>query len=453
VRKLRWSDSEPDDPSTPIDWRVAALILATLFLNFPFWMRCNLRLWGPGPIPLNAGFILAGTLLMTALFFVGPALATQAARRPLLRVAEDSLGSIPTFGLRLCCMWFLVCWMAAVIALPASWLLQFMLRRDVSLTESGLVAGGVLALAFVTGLQTPTVRAKLALFTNKLGIAILVAALIRARDGWPAISQGFQGWSYAGSLISHEWYGLADLCFYVAPLAFLAADFGYRSRGRRHVATIASLGLILPLFGSLFVVGVIDIATKASPLYRPSLEPNVAMALWSDVASSALPGYMILTSITVFGALRFGAKALSDSAVPVAAGRRVRWAMLAAFILAIAWVSIQDWQRVSVPLEWSATCLVVASAVLTADFVTRGWRVEQARRIDWVGTSALLAGLTAALYLPKWIVGADTDQWWHPRLLPSYGVGFAVCLMGRTVQRLRPGGQAGPKWVPRPVLQ
>ena len=151
----------------------------------------------------------------------------------------------------------------------------------------------------------------------------------------------------------------------------------------------------------------------------------------------------MLTSITVFGALRFGAKALAESALPMKVGKRVRWAVLAAFIPAIAWVSIQDWEKVSVSLEWSATCLAVASAVLTTDFATRGWRIEQARRIDWVGTSALLAGCTATLYLPRWILGTNPNGW-HPGLLPSYGVGFAVCLIGRTAQRLcrrdRPGG-------------
>jgi hypothetical protein len=441
VRKLRWSEAEPDDPSTPIDWRIAALILATLFLNFPFWFRYNLCLCVPGPIIRSAGLLLAGALLMAVLFFLGPALATQAARRPLLRVAEDSLGSIPASGLRLCCVWFLVCWMATVIELPVSWMLPRALGRDVSSFESGLVAGGILVLCFVTGLRTLPVRAKLALFTNKLGIAILLAALIRVRDGWPAIWQGFRG-SYAGSLISLEWSGLAMLSFYVAPLAFLAADFGCRSRGRKQVDTLAVLGLALPLFGTLFAVAVIDVATASSGSYQPSTEPNVAMALWAHMAGSALPGRIMLTSITVFGALRFGALELAESVLPVAVGKRVRWAVLAAFIPAIAWLSIQNWQKVSVPLEWSATCLAVASAVLTADFATSKWRVEQVRRIDWVGTTALLAGLTAALYLPKWIVGSDADGW-HPRLLPSYGVGFVVCLIGRTVQRLRRGDRPG----------
>jgi len=51
---------------------------------------------------------------------------------------------------------------------------------------------------------------------------------------------------------------------------------------------------------------------------------------------------------------------------------------------------------------------------------------------------ALLAGLATPLYVPGWIVGADDNQWWHAWLLPSYGVGFLVCLLGRTVRRLSP---------------
>ena len=347
VRKLRWPDAVADDPTTPIDWRVAALILATLFLNFPFWLRCGPALWVPGPMIRSAGLLLAEALLITVFFFLGPALATQATRRPLKRIAEDSLGSIPALGLRLCCVWFLVCWMATVIELPVGWMLPRILRRDVSSIESGLVAGGILVLSFVTGLQTLPVRAKLALFTNKLGIAILLAALIRVRDGWPAIWQGFRG-SYAGSLISLEWNGLAMLSFYVAPLAFLAADFGYRCRGRKQVDNLAVLGLALPLFGTLLMIAIIDVATASSEAYQPSVEPNVAMALWTHIAGSALPGRIMLTSVTVFGALRFGAKALAESALPKKVGKGVRWAVLTAFIPAIAWVSIQGWEKVTV---------------------------------------------------------------------------------------------------------
>jgi hypothetical protein len=57
------------------------------------------------------------------------------------------------------------------------------------------------------------------------------------------------------------------------------------------------------------------------------------------------------------------------------------------------------------------------------------------RRFDWIGVTALIAGLATPLYIPNWIVGADDNPWWHPWLLPSYAIGFLVCLLGRAVQR------------------
>jgi hypothetical protein len=44
VRRILWFDPDTDDPSTPIDWPAAALILATLFMNFSFWMLCGIVL-------------------------------------------------------------------------------------------------------------------------------------------------------------------------------------------------------------------------------------------------------------------------------------------------------------------------------------------------------------------------------------------------------------------------
>ena len=110
VRRIRWYDPESDDPSTPVDWPVASLILATLFLNFYFMN--GVGLWQFCPLPLYALFVGAVALLVTTLFFMGPALATHAAGRPLFLVIADSLGSIPAFGLHLCCVLYLVLWIA-----------------------------------------------------------------------------------------------------------------------------------------------------------------------------------------------------------------------------------------------------------------------------------------------------------------------------------------------------
>jgi drug/metabolite transporter (DMT)-like permease len=147
---------------------------------------------------------------------------------------------------------------------------------------------------------------------------------------------------------------------------------------------------------------------------------------------------MMLTAITTFGVARFGAKALAESTSMLAPGRRARWVVLGCGLLVIAWLSVQDAPDFLLPFEWSVTGLAVASAVLTADYVAVATRVENVRRVDWTATIALLAGWTATLYMPKWIAGTDADQWWHPRLLPSYAVGFLVCLLGRIIQKQFP---------------
>jgi hypothetical protein len=82
VHRIRWFDPESDDPATPVDWPVPALILATLFLNILFWEAHGLSLWPFRPLPLYLLLLGAVALLVTALFFMGPSLATQAARLP-----------------------------------------------------------------------------------------------------------------------------------------------------------------------------------------------------------------------------------------------------------------------------------------------------------------------------------------------------------------------------------
>jgi hypothetical protein len=108
VLRLRWFDAEPYDLSAPIDLRFAALIIATLFLNFPFWILNSADLRMSGSLSLYAVQVGVLSLLITALFFVGPALAAQAAKRPLLGVVENSLGSVPAYGVRFCCV--CSCW-------------------------------------------------------------------------------------------------------------------------------------------------------------------------------------------------------------------------------------------------------------------------------------------------------------------------------------------------------
>jgi hypothetical protein len=100
IRRLRWFDPETDAPATPVDWRWAALITATLFLNFEFCERHGLDLVDFGNLPVDAAVLAAGSVLLTALFFLGPAMAAHASNRPLLGLMENSFGSIPALLLR-----------------------------------------------------------------------------------------------------------------------------------------------------------------------------------------------------------------------------------------------------------------------------------------------------------------------------------------------------------------
>ena len=189
--RLRWSDPEPNDPTVPVDWRYAALIIATLFLNFSFCMNYGLVLSSFGSLPVVAVVLGAGALLLMALFFIGPAMAAQAAQRRVFGLIEDSFGSIPALVLRVCAVVFLALWIAGLVAVPMLWALARVPERETSLFKTILIAIGILVFLFSTGLQNIRTSARLALFTNKLCISILIAAFIRVHDGWAAIPAGF----------------------------------------------------------------------------------------------------------------------------------------------------------------------------------------------------------------------------------------------------------------------
>jgi hypothetical protein len=298
------------------------------------------------------------------------------------------------------------------------------LPQDVSAIKPAVIAVCALAFLLLTGLQSIRTTAELALFSNKLGLAILIAALIRVHRGWPSMIAG-SPFSSTFSEAHWIWLDLSQLAFALAPLAFLAGNFGYRSQGRRPVVITAIMGIALPLSITVLLVGIIDVATLRSGFYVPSLEPTVAMALWSHAASSALPPRMLLAAITAFGAARFGIRALVESA---SIGRLQSWRVLALFAClgcAVARYSADPFnQTLDRPFDLLTSLLAVTSAVVTADLVTRFWRVAQTRRLDWIGVGAVSAGLATALYLST---GNES-------LLPSYATASLACILGRSVQ-------------------
>jgi hypothetical protein len=231
-------------------------------------------------------------------------------------------------------------------------------------------------------------------------------------------------------------------------LVFLAADFGYRIDGRMELAMAGGFGLVLPFFGTMLLVGIIGLATHASSYYQPSLEPTIAMALWSKAANSALPGRMMIAAITMFGAGRFGIKALTNLVAAPALGRCPLQVLLACLCGAIVWCSLHPFDaNLSISSNTSAVFLMVTAAILTGDFVNRRSRPDKLCRIDWVASSALATGL-ATFFLVRFCV---SDAWWEPGLLPSYVVAFVTCVAGRELQRRFKGTRAQP--LPTPQAQ
>jgi len=131
------------------------LIIATLFLNFPFWILNSVDLPMSGSLPLYAVQVGVVSLLIATLFFVGPALAAQAAKRD---VVENSLGSFPAYGVRFCRVLFLLAWTAKLIAWAELWPLHIMRPQGWSPIESGAIGIGVMGLVSTYPVWNRTLR-------------------------------------------------------------------------------------------------------------------------------------------------------------------------------------------------------------------------------------------------------------------------------------------------------
>lgn len=88
---------------------------------------------------------------------------------------------------------------------------------------------------------------------------------------------------------SDVWHGISVLTFYIAPLALLAAAYPGRLHTPKEVLLVGPMGIALPLCEILLLVGMIVVATPASPFNTPSLAPNIAMALWKRLRRVRCP--------------------------------------------------------------------------------------------------------------------------------------------------------------------
>ncbi len=424
MTRLRWSDRSPEDSSSSPGWWLPSIVLATLFLNFPFWYVFERSLPLSGPPLMYFGVLGGIALLFVTLFYLGPALAMQSSKRSLYGLAEFSFGSILAVGFRLCCAFYLVIWLTYSVQTIALFLYQWPYRRDPTRVGSGLVAAAITLLLFATALQGLRTSAKLAWFTNKLSIAILTAAFIRVHAGWQTSWDAL--FHSTGLLEAMDWRQVPFLFFYFAPLALLASDFGQRSRTRKEAALIGLVGLGLASAVSLFAAGFIG---RAAHVWHGNIGNGspVAAALFSGASWRYIQPRMMVTGITMFGSARFGIRALANS-VPFE-GRTMRRAVLAALAGCIAILAVAASESLHSVLEWLTRCLVPAAAVFTADFIAGAGRAERKHEVDWIGVIALAAGLAAPMVeIPS--------PWGYPWLLLSYAVSFISCLSLRTTRRL-----------------
>ncbi len=434
--KLSWFSSDGEGPETPLHWSGIALTTATLFLSFPAWEQFGAGFSTPVSLLHYCCVLPIAALLITALFFAAPAFASSAAKRPLFGIVEMSLGSIPAWGIRLCSACFLVAWIAELCSWPLS-----NLDRHVRISQPEWVAITValVGFLFLTGLQGYQTNVRLAFFTDKLGVAILVAALIRVHRGLPAAFENIFD-STRNVAVPDAWIGLSWLAFSVGPIVFLASGLCHHLHEPKQVTLTAGMGIAVPLFGTLLVADVIARATFASEYYQPSLIPTVWMAVRSDVSRVAIPGLVLIGAISIFGAGRLGVRLLQISTPTLGMSRRRLYGVSVCLAGATAWCVLYASElRVLLPLEISAACLLATSGVIAGDFLSgRRWTCHT-RRIDWVGVGALAAGLTVAACMNRWTtsdpISDPLSPWWHPELLPSYGTAFVACFAGRSIQR------------------
>ena len=374
--------------------------MPTLFFHFQFWFFHGNTLSLGHSLAVNTISLALFATTLALLFVAGPARAIQRSTG-LFPAIETSLGRLPAHAIRLCSIYVLVDTLSRTLAISAGWQLPFILRRDVARHETAITATLLLLYLAYTARHQSMDR-----FTLRLSLAVLIAAALRVHEGWPEI--------FSTRPASTDFHTLEELALTIAPLGLLAAAHTPKIR---HFA--------FPLFASLFLVGLINLATHNSGFAGPKGLVNIANALWGGAAGSAVPGSMMIAIITTFGAARFSLRELANAACT----KTIFALTLTAIAALTAWRTRETIVAFyELHSDLPATVLAITAAILTADALHN--RPTPPKQINWIATLALLTALAVAYAVAN--TNAIPNQSW---LLPSYITAFAITIAGRKLQR------------------
>jgi hypothetical protein len=426
--RVRWT-GPPGDSSAGPGWQGPSLVLSTLFLNFFFWFAPADHFFSGSP-EVFAISLGAVAISIPLLFFLGPALATHRARRSLFQIIEASFGIVPALGFRVWCAALCVIWIVGITGTILAFFMS-MLQESLSVVESATLASVLILFLFTTGLQGMRTSARMALFTSKLGAAMLIAAALRVRWYLPGAWHELGGapWS-----TERFWSLIAQPLMFIGPMALLAADYGCRSRTRRDVTLIGTFGLAVPICTTLFAVSLIQ---RAAYHWRTDLGglANVAVALWGGDSSHFQWQWICLALVTLFGYGRFAVSTWRIAVAPVSAHERLKTTALVLSCLAAVVLSVGESPRSNHFLEVSARVAACTAAILTADYFVKRRPAQRVSVADWFALAALAGGLAAGGWFSA---GAPGDYEWNlaTSIFKCYGASFALCILGRLIQYL-----------------
>jgi hypothetical protein len=417
---MRINLTEPAEAE--VNWPIPAVILATLFLNFFFWYG-PARLFYFDTTTAYFGSILGVTVVVSILFFMAPALAAHETGRSLFSVVEGSFGVIPAIAFRIGAAGFCVLWIARISTTAG---LIAKINRDFSGVQLAAFSLVLILFLLATGLQSLKTTAKLALFTAKLGLALLIVAAIRV---YPNVS----------AALSHPWTPfrgvdalslMAVPLYVIGPMALLAADFGYRTRTRKDVGFVGLFGLALPLACTLIAVSILQTAAHFGPNGNYA---NMMSALVGQESRKYYPLWLSIAMITIFGFARFNVQVLRSALGPLQQRSPVLWiALLICMIAAAAALSNNLSPAIERISEISARVAAAIAAVLTADYLLRGRRTS-ARFVDLFALLFVILGCAAGGPTSFW-EGSHYERSLALSILLPYAASFVSCLIGREIE-------------------